>query len=115
MVIPSLALTSLPSIRRTISLISLALSRYSSFFFRSRGRNRLTGDLLHRRKARGADIKTGPTLCAFLLVDYMDLILAADNRLSWALPETTPTSLALIRIDIERDQCLAEKCWAPLL
>ena len=92
-----------------------ALSDYGSCFFRDRRRNRLAGNLLHRAEAGRADFKAGSALRAFLLVNDMDLVLAAFNRLGRAFLEATHTGLALVRIDIVRDQLLAGIGRAPLL
>ena len=80
-----------------------ALSDYSSFFFRNRRRNRLARNLLHRSKARGANFKASSALDAFVLVNDMDPVLAAYNRLYRASPEASHAGLALVRINIVRD------------
>ena len=45
----------------------------------------------------------------------MDLLLTAVNRLGGALSEANHTGLALIRINVVRDQVFAGQSRAPLL
>ena len=70
---------------------------------------------MHRTKARGANFKASSALCAFLLVNDMDLFLAAVNRLDRALPKADHTGLALIRVNMVRDQLFAGQRRASLL
>lgn len=86
----------------------------SSFFFWDRRRNRLAGNLRHRAKARGANFKASSALCAFLLVNDMDLVLATYNRLCRTSLSASPTGLALIRVNMVCDQLLAGKSRTPL-
>jgi hypothetical protein len=76
------------------------LSDYRSFFFRNRRRNRFPGNLIHRPKAGGANFKASAAFYAFVLVNYMDLILGTCNRLYGASLTANHTGLALIRINI---------------
>ena len=91
------------------------LPDYRSGFFRNRRRHRLAGNLRHRTKFRRANFKARPALCAFLLVNYTDPVLATCNRLGRALLKTNHTGLALARVDMVRDQLFAGKSRASLL
>jgi hypothetical protein len=51
------------------------LSDDRSFFFGNRGRNRLSGNLIDRIKARGANFKASSAFDTFILVNYMDPVL----------------------------------------
>ena len=84
-------------------LFCFNLSDDSSLFFRNRRRNGLAGDHLHRAKARGAHFIAGSAFNAFVLVNDMDFVLAAFNRLNRASPEADHTGLALIRINMVGD------------
>ena len=103
-----------PSVKGFLSFF-FTLSDYSSCVFGDRRRYRLAGNLLHRTKARGANFKTGAALCAFLPVNNMDPVFAAYNRLGRALFKASHTGLALIRVNMVRDQLFAGQSRAPLL
>ena len=78
------------------------LSDDSSLFFMNRRRNRLTGNPLHSTKPRGASLKARSAFYAFLLVNHMDLVFAAFNRLHRTSSKANPAGLALFRINIVR-------------
>ena len=75
-------------------------SNNRSLFFRNWLRNRLAGYLVYRAKSRGTSFKAGSAFYAFVLVNDMDLVLAACNRLYGTFPEANHTGLAFIRINI---------------
>jgi len=81
-------------------LFLFTLSDDSPFFFRNRRRNSLTGNLLYSAKFWRARFKARSAFYAFLLVNHMDLVFTACNRLYRASPEANPAGLAFIRIDI---------------
>ena len=58
-------------------LFCFNLSDDSSLFVRNRRRKGLAGYLIYRTKARGANLKASSAFYACLLVDDMDLVLAA--------------------------------------
>ena len=58
-------------------LFCFNLSDDSSLFFRNRRRNGPAGYLIYGPKARGADFKAGSAFYACLLINDMDLVLAA--------------------------------------
>jgi hypothetical protein len=57
-------------------------------------------EVLHRAEFGRADLEAGAALGAFLLVDDVDLFLAAVNGFSRALLGANPAGLTLGRIDI---------------
>ena len=83
-------------------LTGFTLSDDRSFFFRNRRRNRRTNNLRDCTKFRGTNFKTCSAFYAFLLVNDVDLVLGADNRLCRASLSASHTGLTLFRIDIIR-------------
>jgi hypothetical protein len=71
--------------------------------------------VLHRTKARGANFKAGSAFCTLLLVNDMDPVLATINRIRRAFPKASHTGLALLWVNMVRNELLAGKSRAPLL
>ena len=67
-------------------LFGLALADQHPFCFRNWRRDRPSGNLADGTKARRTDFKAGSALDAHVLIDNMDLIFAAGNRLYRAAP-----------------------------
>lgn len=85
---------------RTLLPLSLPLPHYDPLLFRNRRRDSLSCDLLHGAELGRTSFKTSAALYALILIDYVDQVLAAFNRIRRASLEASRTGLALGRIDI---------------
>ena len=87
----------------SIFFLLFTLSDDRSFIFRKWRWNRPARNLRHRSKSRGANFKASSAFYAFLLINYMDLVLCAEYRLYRASLRARHTGLTLFRVDIVRD------------
>jgi len=90
------------------ALFLFALSCDQPFVLGDRRRHRLADNPRHRPKLGRADLQAGAALDAFVLIDDVDSVLAAVDRLCRTSPETRHAGLALIRIDVVRGDVAKE-------
>jgi hypothetical protein len=84
--------------RRLTSLFALPDDR--SFLFRNGWGHGLADDLLYRSETGRANLIAVAASNTFVLVDDVDLVLAADDPLFRALPEANQAGFAQLRIDV---------------
>ena len=70
------------------------------------------GGLGHSAKSRWADLKTGTALGALILLNDVNLSLAAANGANWTVPETDHAAFTLLWLDVVRYQRLTYPGWA---
>ena len=79
-----------------------ALSDDRSCLLRNRRRGRFAGKLPHCIKFGGANLNADSAFYAHLLVDDVDLVLAARDSIYRASPGTNQTGQALVRVNVVR-------------
>ena len=77
--------------------------------------NLRAGKLDHGAKLRWADLKASAAFDAFALINGMDKVLTADDRLSWATPKAEHAGLTLVWLDVIGYQWLTDQSRATLL
>src|SRR3990172_8381311 len=90
------------SLLLTLCYLRFGLPDQSSGLLGDRGRHRLAGELFYCAKASGTDFKASAAFYTLFLVDDVNQVPSARNRLHRASPAANHTGLAFLGVYIKR-------------